>query len=88
MISSFSLPQSIFDELERFNAIYAPTESIIIHNYSNNNKVKDIIQYADLDTKSIHIIDENEQDNENSVQANNCDNQFHVALLYPINHGF
>ena len=66
---------TVFDELERFNAIYAPTESIIIHNYSNNNKVKDVIQYADLDTKSIHIINENEDENENSLQANNCDNQ-------------
>ena len=66
---------TIFDELERFNAIYNPTEIIIIHNYNDYNKVKDVIQFADLDTKSIHIIDENDKEDKNSVQANNCDNQ-------------
>jgi DNA mismatch repair protein MutS len=66
---------TIFDELERFNAIYNPTETIIIHNYTDKSKIKDIIQFADLDTKSIHIINENDKDNKNSVQANNCDNQ-------------
>lgn len=66
---------TIFDELERFNAIYNPKEIIIIHNYNDLNKIKDIIQFADLDTKSIHIIDENDNTNDNSVKANNCNNQ-------------
>ena len=66
---------TIFDELERFNAIYNPNEIIIIHNYTEDNKVKDIIQFADLDTKSIHIINENDKEDKNSVQANNCNNQ-------------
>ena len=65
---------TIFDELERFNAIYDPTETIIIHNYSDKKKIKDIIQFADLDTKSVHIINQTES-NDNSKQANNCDNQ-------------
>jgi len=66
---------TIFDELERFNAIYNPTETIIIHNYNDDNKIKDIIQFADLDTKSIHIINENDKEDKNSTQANNCNNQ-------------
>ena len=65
---------TVFDELERFNAIYDPVETIIIHNYTDENKVKDIIQFADLDTKSLHIINQTEN-NDNSIQANNCDNQ-------------
>jgi len=65
---------TVFDELERFNAIYNPSEIVIIHNYKEERYVNDIIQYADLDTKSIHIINQNNND-EHSIQANNCDNQ-------------
>ena len=65
---------TVFDELERFNAIYNPSEIVIIHNYKEERYINDIIQYADLDTKSIHIINQNNND-EHSIQANNCDNQ-------------
>jgi DNA mismatch repair protein MutS len=65
---------TVFDELERFNAIYNPSEIVIIHNYTEERYINDIIQYADLDTKSIHIINQNNND-EHSIQANNCDNQ-------------
>jgi len=49
---------TIFDELERFNSIYNPSELIIIHNYSNEQKIYDIIQFSGLQTKSIHIINQ------------------------------
>jgi len=65
---------TVFDELERFNAIYNPSEIVIIHNYTEERYVNDIIQYADLDTKAVHIINQNNND-EHSIQANNCDNQ-------------
>ena len=45
---------TVFDELERFNAIYNPSEIVLIHNYDDEKQVRDIIQYADLETKSIH----------------------------------
>ena len=65
---------TIFDELERFNAIHQPNEIIIIHNYDNEHLIDEIIQFADLNTKSIHKINQN-LDNPLSKQANNCDNQ-------------
>lgn len=65
---------TVFDELERFNAIYNPSETVIIHNYQDNKKIKDIIQYADLETKALHIINQTGDDKQ-SLQANNCDNQ-------------
>jgi len=65
---------TVFDELERFNAIHNPNEIIIIHNYNNEYLVDEIIQFADLNTKSIHKINQN-NDDELSKQAYNCDNQ-------------
>ena len=65
---------TVFDELERFNAIYNPSEIVIIHNYQEERYIKDVIQYADLDTKSVHIINQNNNE-DHSIQANKCDNQ-------------
>ena len=65
---------TVFDELERFNAIYNPSEIVLIHNYDDEKQVRDIIQYADLETKSIHIINQNKSDDQ-SIAANKCDNQ-------------
>jgi DNA mismatch repair protein MutS len=44
-----------FDELERFISIYNPNEFIIISNLPNNI-IKDIVNYANVKTESIHII--------------------------------
>ena len=65
---------NVFDELERFNSIYNPTETIIIHNYSESQKIENIIQFASLQTKSVHIIDCNEK-SEQSKLANKCEEQ-------------
>ena len=53
MVSQNIHNPTIFDELERFNSIYNPIETIIIHNYKNEQKINDIIQFAALQTKSI-----------------------------------
>ena len=63
---------TVFDELDRFNSIYNPTETIIIHNYGA--KINDIIQFASLHTKSIHLIDENEN-TENAKLSLRCEQQ-------------
>jgi DNA mismatch repair protein MutS len=65
---------TIFDELERFNAIYNPSETVIIHNYEEEKYITDIIQYADLDTKAIHIVNQTKNE-EQSIYASKCDNQ-------------
>ena len=65
---------NVFDELERFNSIYNPTETIILHNYSDKQKIENIIQFASLQTKSIHIVDCKE-DTEQSNLANRCEEQ-------------
>ena len=65
---------NIFDELERFNSIYNPNETIIIHNYENNNKIDEIIQFAGLHTKSIHIVNELEKTNQAKL-AHKCEEQ-------------
>jgi DNA mismatch repair protein MutS len=63
---------NIFNELERFNSIYSPKEIIIIHNYENQNNIKEIIDSADLQTKHVHIISILDDDDESSVYAKNC----------------
>ena len=65
---------TIFDELERFNSIYNPIETIIIHNYKNEQKINDIIQFAALQTKSIHIVNQLEKTDQ-AKMANKCDQQ-------------
>lgn len=65
---------NVFDELERFNSIYNPSETIIIHNYSDEKKINDIIQFAGLQTKSIHIISEL-IDSEQSRMVEKCEQQ-------------
>jgi len=37
----------VFDELERFMSIYNPREIIVIHNYENNKKITEILQFID-----------------------------------------
>ena len=65
---------NVFDELERFNSIYNPIETIILHNYEDNQKLENIVQFASLQTKSIHIINCND-DSEQSKLANQCEEQ-------------
>ena len=66
---------NIFDELDRFNSIYNPSETIIIHNYEDQTKIDDIIQFAGLQTKSIHIISELDKENCQSTLAMRCEEQ-------------
>ena len=51
-----------YDELERFISIYCPSEVIIISNLCEN-EIDDIIQYTNIQSKAIHkiIIDQNDQ---------------------------
>ena len=65
---------TIFDELDRFNSIYNPTETIIIHNL--DEKINDVIQFASLQTKSIHLINENDT-SENSKLSLRCEEQIY-----------
>ena len=66
---------NIFNELERFNSIYSPKEIIIIHNYDDENQIKDIIDSADLHTKHIHTISMLNVNDELSKYALNCSEQ-------------
>ena len=65
---------NVFDELERFNSIYKPNETIILHNYGELNKIENIIQFSSLQTKSIHIIDCDGDEEQNKL-ANKCEEQ-------------
>ena len=65
---------NVFDELERFNSIYNPTETIILHNYTDKQKIDNIIQFASLQTKSVHVISCLEEA-EQSKLANRCEQQ-------------
>ena len=44
-----------FDEMERFVSVYSPTETLIIHNLSNED-IEDIIHFIGLTSRKIHII--------------------------------
>jgi DNA mismatch repair protein MutS len=66
-----------FDELERFISIYNPSEVILISNLTQSEN-DDIINYVNITTSSIHLIntsDENDVNSSNSQKAKNCEKQ-------------
>ena len=71
-----------FDELERFISIHNPSETIIISNLSKLD-TNDIVSYANIKSKSIHIIDLNDyhSNSKNILRARNCEKQIYQAQL-------
>jgi len=64
-----------FDELERFISIYNPSEFIIISNLSDND-INDVINYANVKSSLIHIINTQTQNKtEKIVRVKNCEKQ-------------
>ena len=72
---------TVFNELERFNSIHNPSETIIIHNYEKESKFKDVIQFADLHTNIIHNVNQNNED-EFSVMANRCEDETYKKDIF------
>lgn len=79
-----------FDELERFISNYRPSETIIISNLSFT-EIDDVVSYANIKSKTTHIVSLNQNTNETiKIQrAFNCEKQtYQVELLnrfYKIN---
>ena len=71
-----------FDELERFISIYNPSESIVISNLPVS-EIDDIISYANIKSKSLHIINLNDHLNgtKNIQRASNCEKQTYQTEL-------
>jgi DNA mismatch repair protein MutS len=64
-----------FDELERFIAIYKPSETIIITNL-NTIDINDIVSFIDLKSKSLHVVSLlDDKTNKNVINAFNCEKQ-------------
>ena len=73
-----------FDELERFISIHNPSETIIISNLPKLD-TNDIVSYANIKSKSIHIVDLNDyhSNTKNISRARNCEKQiYQVQLLH------
>ena len=58
-----------FDELEKFVSIYNPCETIIIHNFGDENKINDIINFVNIQSSKIHKISSEQQ------KVINCEKQ-------------
>jgi DNA mismatch repair protein MutS len=71
-----------FDELERFISIHNPSETIIISNLPKID-TNDIVSYANIKSKSIHIIDLNDyhSNSKNILRARNCEKQIYQSQL-------
>ena len=67
-----------YDELERFISIYKPNETIIISNLSRD-KIDNIIQFTNIQSNLIHIIEINNRENKNELyqEAINCERQIY-----------
>ena len=65
----------VFDELERFMSIYNPCELIVIHNYNENKKITEILQFIDFQDIKTHIINLNDKTNDKTEKALKCEKQ-------------
>jgi len=59
---------STYDEIERFISSYKPSEVIIISNLSNK-ETEDIIQYANIQSKIVHLIFTRDKLSDNTTKA-------------------
>jgi DNA mismatch repair ATPase MutS len=64
-----------FDDLSRFFSIYNSEELIFIHNYEDENKIEDIIQFASLYSKKTYNINLNNKNTELEKEANQFEKQ-------------
>lgn len=62
-----------YDHLERTMSIYRPSETILISTLPKNN-MQNILQYVNVQSKSIHLVPLNEI-SENTTRALNCEKQ-------------
>jgi len=78
-----------FDELERIISTFLPSETIIIYNF-DKKEVEDIVNYANIQSNSIHFVslnkDEfinlnNKKDSINQLRAKNCEKQIYQKEL-------
>lgn len=77
-----------FDEVERFYSSYKPKELVIIHNCTNE-KIKDIISFADIDSNLIHTFNIDETTGDWREYIVNCEKEtYHeeeLTKFYKIN---
>ena len=82
-----------FDELENYISIYNPSETIIITNL-NNKQIESIINFINLQSKTIHYVylnqedekddeyyEKNERNNNNIKRAKNCEKQNYCSSI-------
>ena len=70
-----------FDELEHFISTYNPSEAIIISNLTKN-EVSDIISYANIRSKTCHIVNLlDDSQNKNTQRALNSEKQIYQTQL-------
>lgn len=69
-----------YDKIDKFLNVYTPIETIIIHNL-NNDLISSIVDYLQLQSKKHYVIDLNNDSNELSLQAVNCENQVYQTEI-------
>ena len=69
-----------YDKIEKFLNVYSPIETIIIHNL-NDDLIESIVDYLQLQSKKYYVIDLNDNGNELSLQANNCESQVYQTEI-------
>ena len=82
---TYLLSPTTFDELERFISIYKPSECILIGNIGEK-EMEHVISYANIESKSIHKICLNNQEDDDIVKEKirrtlNCEKQIYQREL-------
>tara|TARA_Y100001970_G_scaffold27641_1_gene33770 strand:- start:8871 stop:11873 length:3003 start_codon:yes stop_codon:yes gene_type:complete len=71
-----------YDEIERFYSIYNPSEIIIIHNFDNENCLKNMITYSSIKCNVKHIINTNDESNNFYKEVKNCNKQTYQLEIF------
>jgi len=70
-----------YDEIERFNSIYNPSEIIIIHNFQSDDKLKNMVEFSSIQCEMKHIINTNE-DSVHINEIKNCKKQTYQIEIF------
>lgn len=72
---------SSYDELERFLSTYNPSECIFIHNFQNESRYTDLLNYVQSKSKKIHCKTKNTDENTKN-ELENCEKQRYILEIY------
>jgi len=71
-----------YDEIERFNSIYNPSEIIIIHNFESESQIKNMIEFSSLQCDLKHILSTHDENSVHITEIKNSKKQTYQLEIF------